>query len=171
MSFVARSPARGPAIGTTDGLQPLLASVYTGQIDPALCLVSEKYDGVRALWGGRALRHRSGREVSAPRSFIALLPDEAADGELWRGRGRFEALSAIVRKTSSREADRARVRYMVFEMPAGSGSLAGRADRLRDLVARLGTTQLVAAPRSRRHRSGGTAKFVSRRSTCSSRSI
>ena len=40
---------------------PLLADVYSGQVDPALCLVSEKYDGVRAVWDGQILRHRSGR--------------------------------------------------------------------------------------------------------------
>ncbi len=149
LSFVARARARGPAADTADVLQPLLASIYTGQVDPALCLVSEKYDGVRALWDGRVLRHRSGREVSAPRSFIASLPEEPVDGELWLGRGRFEALSAIVRTTSPREADWARIRYMVFEMPAGAGSFAERADRLRELVARIGTTQLVAAPQTR----------------------
>ena len=78
----------------------LLATVYAGQVAPALCLVSEKYDGVRALWDGRVLRHRSGRAVAAPRSFLAALPSEPLDGELWLGRGRFEALSAIVRTTS-----------------------------------------------------------------------
>ena len=52
---------------------PQLAGVYAGQVDPARCFVSEKYDGVRALWDGRVLRHRSGRAVSAPPSFIAVL--------------------------------------------------------------------------------------------------
>ena len=149
LSFVARALARGPGVEPAGITQPLLASVYTGQVDPALCLVSEKYDGVRALWDGRVLRHRSGRTVSAPRSFLAGLPDEAVDGELWLGRGRFESLSGIVRTTSPREADWARIRYMVFEMPSGTGSFAARAERLRELVAGLGKTPLVAAPQSR----------------------
>jgi len=42
---------------------PQLAGVYAGQVDPARCFVSEKYDGVRTLWDGRALRHRSGRAL------------------------------------------------------------------------------------------------------------
>src|SRR5665213_2815541 len=100
---------------------PLLAVVYTGQVDPALCLVSEKYDGVRAVWDGRVLRHRSGRPVSAPASFVKALPREAVDGELWLGRGRFDELSAIVRRTAPRESEWARVRYMVFEMPGAPG--------------------------------------------------
>jgi len=143
----ARSRVGAPAGGA--GAAPLLASVYTGQVDPALCLVSEKYDGVRAVWDGRVLRHRSGREVSAPRAFIASLPGEPLDGELWLGRGRFEALSGIVRTASPREADWAQIRYMVFEMPAGAGSFAERAGRIAELVTRSGSAQLVAAPQER----------------------
>lgn len=139
----------GSASSADSSALPLLASVYTGQVDPAVCLVSEKYDGVRAVWDGRVLRHRSGREVSAPRSFLASLPGEPVDGELWLGRGRFEALSGIVRTASPREADWSGVRYMVFEMPGGRGSFAERAERLRELVARSGSAQLVAAPQTR----------------------
>src|ERR1700742_4064740 len=83
----ARSPGSS---GMGQGLAaPLLAVVYIGQVDPALCLVSEKYDGVRAVWDGRVLRPRSGRPVSAPAAFVEALPREAVDGELWLGRGRF----------------------------------------------------------------------------------
>lgn len=140
----------GPAASAAgSSAPPLLASVYTGQVDPALCLVSEKYDGVRAVWDGRVLRHRSGREVSAPLSFLASLPGQPIDGELWLGRGRFEALSGIVRTASPREADWSRIRYMVFEMPGGQGSFAERAERLRELVAHSESPQLVAAPQTR----------------------
>jgi DNA ligase-1 len=111
--------------------------------------VSEKYDGVRAVWDGRVLRHRSGREVAAPRAFVAALPAEPLDGELWLGRGRFEALSAIVRTASPRDADWARVRYMVFEMPAGAGSFAERSARLAALARDARVAHLVAAPQER----------------------
>ena len=110
--------------------QPLLASVYTGQVEPSLCLVSEKYDGVRALWDGQRLRHRSGRPVAAPASFIAGLPAHGLDGELWLGRGRFDALSAIVRRNVPSEAEWQAVRYMVFEMPGAGGSFTERAARI-----------------------------------------
>lgn len=146
LSSLACARTRGAASADA---APLLAGVYTGQVDPALCLVSEKYDGVRALWDGRVLRHRSGREVSAPRAFLAALPGEPLDGELWLGRGRFEVLSGIVRTRSPREGDWADVRYMVFELPGGAGSFAERAARLNELVARCGSTQLVAAPQER----------------------
>ena len=151
LPFSTRTGARPrpAAEGGAPLLEPLLATVYTGQVAPALCLVSEKYDGVRALWDGRVLRHRSGREVAAPRSFLAALPSEPLDGELWLGRGRFEALSAIVRTTSPSEPDWARIRYMVFERPGGSGTFAERAKRLAEVAKASRNAQLVAAPQER----------------------
>ncbi|HEY4957174.1 MAG TPA: DNA ligase, partial [Caldimonas sp.] len=132
-----------------DVLAPLLAGLYTGQVDPALCLVSEKYDGVRALWDGRVLRHRSGRAVAAPASFLAALPHEPLDGELWLGRRRFDALSAIVRRAEPREAEWSRVRYMVFEMPGADGSFAERLERLAAVIGRLDARQVELAPQRR----------------------
>jgi len=115
------SPAPSPdaAFGPVPAiaLAPQLAGVYAGQVDPARCFVSEKYDGVRALWDGRFLRHRSGRAVSAPPSFIASLPAAPLDGELWLGRGRFDALSARIRRAEPDERDWREVRYMVFDTP------------------------------------------------------
>ena len=150
-TFSAWTGARpkAPASGNASAPAPLLASVYTGQVDPALCLVSEKYDGVRALWDGLVLRHRSGREVSAPRAFVDSLPDAPLDGELWLGRGRFETLSGIVRTASPRQADWAGIRYMVFELPGAAGSFAERAVRLAELVRNSRAAQLVAAPQER----------------------
>jgi DNA ligase 1 len=118
-------------------LAPQLAGVYAGQVDPARCFVSEKYDGVRALWDGRVLRHRSGRAVSAPPSFIASLPAAPLDGELWLGRGRFDALSARVRRAEPDERDWAEVRYMVFDTPVSGLPFATRLQRLAALVPHL----------------------------------
>ena len=119
------------------GVAPQLATVFTGQVDPARCFVSEKYDGVRAVWDGRVLRHRSGRAVAAPRSFIANLPDAPLDGELWLGRGRFDALSARVRRTPPDEREWRDVRYMVFDMPVGEVPFAARLERLAALAPQL----------------------------------
>lgn len=128
---------------------PMLATVYTGQVDPARCLVSEKYDGVRAVWDGRVLRHRSGRVVSAPPGFVAALPGVPLDGELWLGRGRFDAVSGIVRKTVPRLNEWAGVRYHVFDLPGGEGPFGDRVARLAEVVARSGAPQLVATPQWR----------------------
>ena len=50
------------------------ATAWEPQLDPRAYAVSEKFDGVRALWDGKALRFRSGREIPAPAGFLAELP-------------------------------------------------------------------------------------------------
>src|SRR5215213_8488627 len=81
----------------------LLANELGPNVDPAKYLISEKYDGVRAIWDGKILRFRSGRTVRAPAWFVAELPAQPLDGELWLARGRFEALSGIVRKAEPQD--------------------------------------------------------------------
>ena len=59
--------AAGAALGAGAVPPPLmLAREAPPDIDPAGWLVSEKYDGVRALWDGRRLCFRSGRPIGAP---------------------------------------------------------------------------------------------------------
>ena len=141
------------AAGKHAGLQPpalLLAQPYDDRLDPALCLVSEKYDGVRAYWDGRLLRHRSGRSVPAPRWFTERLPRESSlDGELWLGRGRFDALSATVRTVPSDDGRWRDVRYMVFELPDAAGSFAERVRAIERLVAQAAWPQLQAVEQTR----------------------
>ena len=126
----------------------LLANVYAGQIDPKLYLVSEKHDGVRAVWDGRTLRFRSGRSIAAPLWFTARLPAQPLDGELWLGRGRFEQLSGIVRKEQPVDEEWRQVRYMVFELPGGEGTFAQRALRIQSVVAQAGWPMLQAVEQS-----------------------
>ena len=122
---------------------PLLG-VWPEAADPAGFLVSEKYDGVRGVWDGTTLRHRSGRPVSAPAWFVAQLPRTPLDGELWLGRGRFEALSGIVRKAEPVDAEWRQVRYMVFELPGAEGDFAERARRIESVLRGSASPQLVA---------------------------
>lgn len=112
-------------------VEPLLARNAPAGIDPRPYLVSEKLDGVRALWDGTTLRFRSGRAVSAPAWFLAALPKVALDGELWMGRRSFDALSAAVRRTEPVEAEWRQLRYCVFELPAGEGDFSQRAEHLK----------------------------------------
>ena len=126
----------------------LLANVLGPEVDPARYLVSEKYDGVRAVWDGKALRFRSGREVAAPRWFLERLPARPLDGELWLGRGRFEALSALVRRSEPADTEWRPVKYMIFELPGDPGTFAERAARIREVVAAAGWDQLVAVEQS-----------------------
>ena len=127
----------------------VLANELGPNIDPAKYLVSEKYDGARAIWDGKALRFRSGRPVSAPPWFIARLPAQALDGELWLARGRFDALSAIVRRAEPVDDEWRRVKYMIFELPNASGIFADRAQRIREITAQAKWPQLVAVDQFR----------------------
>ncbi|HJV93246.1 MAG TPA: DNA ligase, partial [Azonexus sp.] len=72
---VFRVDAAPPAI--------LLAEIYRNQVDVTQYLVSEKLDGVRAIWDGQVLRFRSGKTITAPGWFTDGLPRQPLDGELW----------------------------------------------------------------------------------------
>jgi DNA ligase-1 len=127
----------------------LLANLLGPQVDPAKYLVSEKYDGVRAIWDGSVLRFRSGRAVNAPASFVAKLLTQPLDGELWLGRGRFEALSGIVRKSEPQGEEWQQIKYMIFELPGAPGTFAERAQRIQEIVAKTRWPQLVAVQQFR----------------------
>lgn len=127
----------------------LLAEVYRGQVDPSACLVSEKLDGVRAYWDGKTLWTRNGNPIAAPAWFTAALPALRLDGELWLGRGTFEQLSALVRRTEPDDAGWRRVRYMIFELPEAPGSFAERAARIREIAAAAAVPWLQAVDQFR----------------------
>lgn len=127
----------------------LLARVFGATTEPADYWISEKYDGVRAIWDGRELRFRSGRPVPAPAWFISALPAQALDGELWLGRSRFDELSAIVRKAAPVDAEWRQVRYMIFELPGAPGTFTERIAAIRALVAASGLPNLQAVEQFR----------------------
>ena len=122
----------------------LLARNAPKGINPAGYLVSEKLDGVRALWDGATLRFRSGRVIAAPTWFTAKLPTTALDGELWLGRGKFDALSGAVRRTQAVDAEWQQLTYMLFELPQAEGTFTQRAAQLQNLVQTAGWSQLQA---------------------------
>ena len=84
--------------------------------------VSEKFDGIRAIWTGTRLLTRHGKELKAPAWFTAGLPDMRLDGELWMGRGTFDTLVSTIQRKGS---DWAGVRFMVFDL-ADVGTLEER---------------------------------------------
>lgn len=112
----------------------LLAETYSNQADVTQYLVSEKLDGVRAIWDGQTLRFRSGRAIHAPRWFTNGLPERALDGELWMGRGSFDRLSGAVRREVPDDAEWRQVRYMIFELPGTAGGFRDRVEAIGQLV-------------------------------------
>jgi DNA ligase-1 len=125
-------PASALASASTTAM---LATPWQTGLNPADYLVSEKLDGVRALWDGHTLRFRSGRPIAAPAWFVAGLPAVALDGELWAGRRSFDRLSGAVRKESAEDAEWHALRYMVFDLPQDGRTFAERARSIPDVVA------------------------------------
>jgi DNA ligase-1 len=134
----------GRAAARADSVPLLLAREAASDTDPAGYLVSEKFDGVRALWDGQTLRFRSGLPVPAPGWFTARLPAVRLDGELWLARGGFEAGSGFVRRQTPRDDEWRQMHYLLFEQPGGAGDFALRAARLREIARATDWPQLVA---------------------------
>ena len=122
----------------------LLALNAPQGLDPAGYWVSEKLDGVRALWDGVSLRFRSGRTIAAPAWFIAKLPATPLDGELWMGRGTFDTLSGAVRRVQPLDDEWRQIKFMVFELPKASGTFTQRIWQMQAIVKTAGWPQLQA---------------------------
>jgi len=123
-----------PILSAAEAPPVLLANVYRERIDVSRYLVSEKLDGVRAIWDGQALRFRSGKTINAPDWFLAGLPQQPLDGELWIARGQFERVSGIVRRDIPDDAAWRDVRYMIFELPGAPGPFSERAEQMQRIV-------------------------------------
>jgi DNA ligase-1 len=111
-----------------------LAKTYHSNLDLKRYLVSEKYDGVRAYWNGHTLVSRRGHRFYAPAWFTQDFGAKPLDGELWLGRGKFDQLSGIVRRHIAQEPQWAKVKFMVFDLPASTKVFS---ERYIDLVNHL----------------------------------
>ena len=145
----AHSPLHAQPAAAPPAPALLLANEYHSGIEVSRYLVSEKFDGVRAVWDGKTLRFRSGRDVAAPAWFTAKLPATPLDGELWLARGKFDELSGIVRKSQPVDDEWRSVSYLIFELPGAPGTFAERYARIEALVRQTGWPQLQAVEQVR----------------------
>lgn len=122
----------------------LLAKIYNDDIDVTQYLVSEKYDGVRAIWDGKTLTTRQGNPIAAPQWFTAHFPKSPLDGELWIARDAFDQVSGIVRKQEPVDADWWKVNYLVFELPNGEGVFSKRYQTLKRIIVKANVKHLKA---------------------------
>ena len=120
----------------------MLANVYRSDIDLEKYWVSEKYDGVRAFWNGHQLVSRQGNIYRAPNWFTADFPNTAIDGELWMGRGKFDALSGAVRKQSPVESEWKTIRFMAFDLPETEGNFDYRLGLLKQIISNTSSPYL-----------------------------
>ena len=140
--------AAGDTNDKDQNIDPLLAKVYK-QENVSEWWVSEKLDGVRAIWNGEKLHFRSGKLISAPDWFTENFPEQLMDGELWMGRGTFEKLSGIVRKIQPNHNDWRQVRYMLFELPEHPGTFTRRVRKMVKLTETLKISWLHPIPQIR----------------------
>jgi DNA ligase-1 len=122
----------------------LLAQVYTSGLDVTQYLVSEKYDGVRAVWDGKQLMTRQGNVIHAPAWFVKGFPKTSLDGELWLARGQFDELSGVVRKDAPIDAEWKQISYLIFELPNAAGDFESRAKRIVEIVTKAKVQHLKA---------------------------
>jgi DNA ligase-1 len=127
----------------------LLAHVYQSGLDVTQYLVSEKYDGVRAIWDGKVLRTRAGNVIAAPEWFTKDLTKMPLDGELWLARAKFDALSGAVRKDVPIDEEWRGISYLVFELPNAEGTFEARAKRIVEIVQKANIPHLKAVAQFR----------------------
>ncbi len=111
-------------------LSVMTATVYHADLNLSEYWVSEKLDGIRAIWDGSSLRTRGGRELKAPAWFTRPLPSYAVEGELWAGRGNFHLVQQTVLDQTPVENAWQKMRFVLFDLPTDSESYAHRYLRL-----------------------------------------
>ena len=115
----------------------MLANVYHEGINLSEYWVSEKYDGVRAIWNGEQLVSRGGNIYHAPKWFIEKLPKEKLDGELWISRQSFELVLSTVRDKSPDNEAWKKIKFMVFDMPELEADFNERLKHMQIFIADL----------------------------------
>ncbi|CAE7299237.1 ligA [Symbiodinium natans] len=92
----------------------LLAKKWENE-DPTGWWMSEKLDGVRAVWRNGQFSSRGDNSFACPDWFKKKMPAGCVlDGEIWGGRGQFQKTSGIVR-SSTRGSEWEFLTYMVFD--------------------------------------------------------
>ena len=121
----AEEAAGEEAAGEEKAPPILLAHKWEVDHDPTGWWMSEKLDGVRAYWDGEAFVSRLGNRFLAPDWFVADLPADTLDGELWVGRKLFSKTISIVRSGGGGDLWKD-VTFVVFDAPNARGSFEER---------------------------------------------
>ena len=124
LAAIPAAPAAAPTL--------MLAQEYQNQNIQGWAM-SEKLDGVRAYWDGKQLISRQGNVFAPPAGFTRDFPPFALDGELYIGRGKFEAVSAAVRTAGHSWQG---IKLYVFDAPKESGNLYQRLDKAKQHLAK-----------------------------------
>jgi DNA ligase 1 len=113
----------------------LLAHKWETDHDPTGWWMSEKLDGIRAYWDGESFISRLGNKFYAPDWFVADLPADTLDGELWVGRKMFQKTTSIVRSGAGSDEWK-KVSYVVFDAPEAKGGFEQRLAHIEKVMTR-----------------------------------
>lgn len=120
------------------GAQPVLsvqlAKRYQAELPVNFYHVSEKYDGVRAVWDGKQLKTRAGNIIHAPDWFTAQMPKQVLDGELWAGYNNFAYVSSLARRRVPNHGNWQQVSYMIFDAPDSALPFSQRYEAYQKIV-------------------------------------
>lgn len=136
------APGRATAVSKDTAPPIILAHKWDSDHDPTGWWMSEKLDGIRAYWDGEGFISRLGNRFVAPDWFVADLPADTLDGELWVGRKMFQKTTSIVRSGAGSLAWK-EVSFVVFDAPAARGGFEQRLAHAERVLAR------AAAPHAR----------------------
>lgn len=95
-------------------------------------VMSEKLDGVRGYWDGKALLTRQGLSLSPPSYFTKNFPPFAIDGELFTERNQFEEISSITKSFKDERWEK--IKLYVFDVPDAEGNLFERLNVLKNYL-------------------------------------
>jgi DNA ligase-1 len=115
------------------------------KIDPVGWWSSEKYDGIRAIWTGEKLMSRTGKIITAPESFLSLLPsDTSFDGELFTERGSFSKTSSIVSKKIPLQHEWDNIIFHIFDIPHLRDTFENRVVIIEKTIENINSRQILS---------------------------
>jgi len=110
-------------------MKPMLARKWKETTNPRGWWMSEKLDGIRAIWTGDKFISRSGKDFTPPAWFTAQMPNCILDGEFFLGRGMFQEAQSVIMAKSDRE---------ILQIPTISpATFDPKLSRFLDIITRL----------------------------------
>jgi DNA ligase-1 len=124
------------SLSMMDNLKPKiqLATTYFSPEKINDYWVSEKLDGMRGYWTGTTLLSRQGNKINVPSWFIMNWPNIAMDGELWIGRGKFQATISCIKRLAINNSCWRNIRFMLFDLPKNTSPFTQRITAMEALV-------------------------------------
>lgn len=115
------SPPKARSVHSCALMSGVLLAHKWADEDPTGWWVSEKLDGIRALWRRHEFVSRSDNRYACPDWFARKMPQDCVlDGELWGGRRQFQKVFGIV-QSKAREADWEYLTFMAFDVLEDAG--------------------------------------------------